>query len=93
MTCGRSSLIKVTELVVKVMDSLLKCHESERNSVEDPPCKGDRCTFHMSRLNHPPFYVTWKYGKDGGGSSGVLFVSCQWLKNTRPLTSGPHAAL
>ncbi|GFW66320.1 hypothetical protein TNCV_1712191 [Trichonephila clavipes] len=41
-------------LVVKIMDSCLAGHMFELSAAEDPPCRGCRCTFNLSRLKHPP---------------------------------------
>ncbi|GFW60774.1 hypothetical protein TNCV_571191 [Trichonephila clavipes] len=46
-------------LVVKVTDLLLECHEFEPSTTEDPPCRGNRYTLNMSRLKRPPVGVVW----------------------------------
>ncbi|GFT81232.1 hypothetical protein TNCV_1999061 [Trichonephila clavipes] len=34
--------------VVKVKDSCPACYEFEPSTVEDPPCRGERCTLNLS---------------------------------------------
>ncbi|GFY17902.1 hypothetical protein TNCV_3383951 [Trichonephila clavipes] len=44
-------------LVVKVTDSLLACHEFEPCTTEDQPCRGGRCTLNTSMLRRGGGYI------------------------------------
>ncbi|GFW96144.1 hypothetical protein TNCV_958571 [Trichonephila clavipes] len=51
-------------LVVKVRDSWPTCHDFERSTAEDPPCREGRCTLNMPRLKRPPVDVKFPEGSE-----------------------------
>ncbi|GFW07854.1 hypothetical protein TNCV_3919871 [Trichonephila clavipes] len=56
-------IVTIPFFQVKITDSWVACHEFEPCNAEDPPCRGGRSTFNLSRIKRPPVGGVWILGE------------------------------
>ncbi|GFW74316.1 hypothetical protein TNCV_3438691 [Trichonephila clavipes] len=72
--CCDNTVYGLGSPVVKVKDSCPACHEFEPSTVEDTPCRGERCTLNLSTAQTSSRWCGVVVRREGA-SSGVVYVT------------------